>query len=193
MIKFKRVISILFVGLFFQLTCVAQEKSLALDEYIIKPEDSLLVTVWKHDDLNQKVKVDTDGNINFPLIGKVKAVGLTISQLRDRITELLGKDYIINPLVTVDIEKYIERQVFFVYGEAKNPGAHTLEGQMTLLRAITLAGGLSDFASSVVYIKRKVNNKEQRIKVNINRIISQETADIPLKPDDIIVVPRRFF
>lgn len=195
MIKFKRVISILFVGLFFQLTCVAQEKFLAPDEYIIKPEDSLIVTVWKHDDLNQKVKVDTDGNINFPLIGKVKAVGLTISQLRDRITELLGKDYIINPLVTVNIEKYIESQVFFVYGEVKNPGAHTLEGRMTLLRAITLAGGLSDFASSIVYIKRKVKDKdkEQRIKVNINSIIKQETADIPLKPDDIIVVPRRFF
>lgn len=191
MLKNIRIINILLFMLFFQMVCIAAEKVSGPGEYIIKPEDKLTISVWKHPDLNQDLKVDADGNVAFPLIGKVEAAGLTLNQLKDKITYLLAKDYIVNPLVKITTEK----QDFFVYiyGEVKRPGSQALEGQITLLKAITLAGGLSDFASSVVYIKRKVNDKEQRIKVNINRIISQETADIPLKADDIIVVPRRFF
>lgn len=183
----------LFIISFFQLACMAQEEPSGTEEYIIKSKDNLSINVWSHPDLNQNVEVDEEGNINFPLIGEIEAEGLTISQLRDRIAYLLGKDYIVNPLVTVSVQKHIERETFFIYGEVRNPGAHTLEGKMTLLRAITLAGGLSDFAASVIYIKRKEEGKEKRIKANINSVIKQETADIPLKPDDIVVVPRRFF
>lgn len=145
--------------LFFSTACLAQEKSLSPEEYIIKSGDKLTISVWKHPDLNEDAKVDTDGNISFPLIGKVEAAGLTLTQLKDRITYFLEKDYIVNPLVTITTE----RQTFYVYiyGEVKNPGAHSLEGELTVLRAITRAGGLSDFASSVVYIKRKVDNKEK--------------------------------
>lgn len=188
-IKIKQIISIFLIILFMQTMCIAQEKISGSDEYIIKSEDTLTISVWKHPDLNQKVKVDKDGNITFPLIDKVKASGLTISQLKDKITYLLGKDYIVDPYVTIIIEK----QTFFIYGEVKNPGSYTLEGQLTLLRAITLAGGLSDFASSAVYIKRKIEGKEKRIKVNINQIVKQPGADIILQADDVIVVPRRFF
>jgi len=189
----KQIINILLITLFFQTACMAQETAIGADEYVIKIEDSLIIDVWKHPDLHQNVKVDADGNISFPLIGKVKAAGLTIGELTDRITYLLGKDYLVNPLVKVDIEKFIQKQTFFVYGEVKSPGVHVLEGQMTLLRAITIAGGLSDFASPIVYIKRKIGNREQKIKVNINRIVKQEVEDVPLKADDIIIVRRRFF
>lgn len=185
----KKALSIIFFILFLQAACFSAEELSAIDEYVIKPEDNLSIYVWKHQDLTQDVKVDAEGNISFPLIGKVPAVGLTVAELKDKITYLLGKDYIVNPLVTINIEK----QTFFIYGEVKQPGSQTLAGQMTLLRAITIAGGLTDFASSIVYIKRKTKDKEERIKVNINRIIQQETADIPLKADDIVVVPRRFF
>jgi polysaccharide export outer membrane protein len=178
------------------LFCIAQEaqettsSSSSIDVYVIKPEDNLAISVWKHEDLRQNVKVDSEGYITFPLIGKIEAAGLTVSELKDKITFLLERDYIVNPLVTIGIEE----QKFFIYGEVRNPGSYTLAGQMSLLRAITMAGGLSDFASSSVYIKRKAEgNKEQRIKVNINSIIKQEAADIQLRADDIVVVPRRFF
>jgi polysaccharide export outer membrane protein len=175
----------------FQVVSLAQEKTSPYDEYIVKPEDKLSISVWKHEDLSQNIKVAADGTIDFPLIGKVKAAGFTLNELKDKITYLLEKDYLVNPLVTITMEK--ENLFIYTYGEVKNPGAHTLESQMTLLKAITIAGGLTDFASSIVYVKRKVGEKEQRIKVNINSIIKQESADIPLKPDDIVVVPRRFF
>jgi len=189
----KQITGFLFILLFCQCAGMAQDSALNLGEYVIKMEDSLIIEVWKHPDLEQKVKVDADGNIAFPLIGKIHAVGLTIGQLTDRMTYLLAKDYIVDPLVKINIEKFIAKQTFFVYGEVRSPGAHTLEGKMTLLRAITLAGGLTDFASPIVYIKRKAGDREQKIKVNINSVIKQEIDDIPLEADDIIVIRRRFF
>jgi polysaccharide export outer membrane protein len=188
----------LFLIVLTPLFCAAQEDqgtlptSSSIDAYVIKPEDNLSVSVWKHEDLRQKIKVDSEGCITFPLIGKIEAAGLTVSELRDKITFLLERDYIVNPIVTIGMD---EQSLFiYVYGEVRNPGSYRLEGQMSLLRAITIAGGLSDFASSSVYIKRKSEgNKEQRIKVNINSIIKQEAADIQLRVDDIVVVPRRFF
>ena len=189
----KLLAGLLFILMLCPYTAAAQDTGINMEEYVIKIEDNLIIEVWKHPDLQQNVKVDAEGNITFPLIGKVKAVGLTIEQLTDRITYLLAKDYIVDPLVKINIEKFIAKQTFFVYGEVRNPGAHTLEGKMTLLRAITLAGGLTDFASPIVYIKRKSGEREQKIKVNVNSIIKQEIDDIPLKADDIIVVRRRFF
>jgi polysaccharide export outer membrane protein len=185
------IIKLLFIFLFFQTTCLAVEKASDIEEYLIKPEDKLTISVWKHPDLGQDINVDKDGFIVFPLIGKIEAEGLTVNQLKDKITYLLGKDYIVDPLVTITTEK--QNFFIYVYGEVKSPGSHILQGQITLLKAITLAGGLSDFASSIVYIKRKVKDREQRIKVDINHIIKQEVDDIPLKADDIVVVPRRFF
>lgn len=189
MIKIRQIIGILLTVYLIQTICIAQEETFGSHEYVIKSEDILIITCWKHPDLNQKVKVDVEGNITFPLIGKVEAAGLTICQLKDKIAYLLGKDYIVEPYVTITIEK----QTFFIYGEVKRPGSYTLEGQITLLRAISLAGGLTDFASSIIYIKRKVEGKEKRIKVNINKIIRQPGSDITLQADDVIVIVRRFF
>lgn len=188
-IKTKQIFLILFMGLFIYTVSFAQKIDTSMQEYVIKPEDILTITVWKHNDLNLKVKVENDGNITFPLIEKVKAAGLTIGQLTDRIAYLLGKDYIVDPYVTITIEK----QTFFIYGEVKQPGSYTLVGQLSLLRAISLAGGLTDFASSAVYIKRRVKDEEKKIKVNINSVIQQPDRDIVLQADDVIVIPRRFF
>lgn len=193
MLKTKQVLSVVAILLFIQVFCFAQQEppKVVDEEYAIKPDDKLTISVWKHPDLSVDTKVDPQGNISFPLIGKIQAAGLTVGELKDKITFLLGKDYIIDPLVTITTEK--QSFYIYIYGEVRQPGAQPFEGQITLLRAITLAGGLSDFASSVVYVKRKVEGKEKRIRANINAIIRQSAIDIPLKPDDIIVVPRRFF
>lgn len=166
-----------------------EKQPISLEEYIIKSGDILNISVWKHPDLEQSVKVGDNGYISFPLIGNIQAQGLTVSQLKDNISSLLGKDYIVDPLVTITAEK----QNFYIYGEVKTPGSYVLEGKMTLLKAITLAGGLTDFASYSIHIKRKEKGKEKIIKTNIKSILSDAGKDILLFSDDVVIIPRRLF
>lgn len=158
-------------------------------EYVVKPGDTLTITVWKHADLDRKVKVDMNGKISLPLVNDIQAAGLTLSALKENIAAALAKDYIVNPYVTVEVEG----KTVFIYGEVKSPGSYPLTGQMTVLKAVTAAGGITDFASSVINIKRKYENKEYTIRVDLRRIANRIQEDVPLQPDDIIIVTRRIF
>lgn len=158
-------------------------------EYVIKPGDTLSITVWKHSDLDHKVIVDTEGKISLPLTGDIQAAGLTLNALREVIVSALSKGYIVSPYVTVEVEG----KTIFIYGEIKNPGSYPLAAQMTVLKAVTAAGGLTDFASSAVNIKRKYDSKEYTFRVNLGRITNHIQEDIILQPDDILIVRRRIF
>lgn len=158
-------------------------------EYVIKPDDTLSITVWKHPDLDRRVKVAPNGKISLPLIGDIQAAGLSPNALKDSIAFELSKDYIVNPYVTVDVEG----KAIFIYGEVKSPGSYPLTGQMTVLKAVTAAGGVTEFASPAIKIKRKLDNKERTIKVDLRRITTHSYEDIILQADDIIVISRRIF
>ena len=148
--------------------------------------------MWGEDDLDLELKVNQKGMISFPLIGRVEVAGSTLQEADDKITELLAKDYFVNPDVTVEMAIV----QFFVTGEVKNPGAYPLLGNITPLQAITMAGGFTDFASHTVQIVRKVDEKTRTIKVNVDSFAHTFSAlkdDYMIKPDDVIVVKRSFF
>jgi polysaccharide export outer membrane protein len=97
--------------------------------------------------------VDSDGFIPFPLIGRVKAVGSTPKELASQLTELLGKDYLVNPQVIVSVREYLSQKVQ-VLGAAEKPGVYYLNGPTTMLEILSKAGGLASTAGKQVILLR---------------------------------------
>ena len=115
--------------------CWAGSPSLG-QEYTIGPRDVLGITVWGQADLSRDYGVDPDGFIPFPLIGRVKAAGSTPKELAGELTELLGKDYLVNPQVIVWVKEYLSQKVQ-VLGAAEKPGVYYLTGPTTILEILS--------------------------------------------------------
>jgi len=125
-------------------------------EYVIGPRDVLQITVWGQTDLSKDYPVDQDGMVPFPLLGRVQAAGLTTSALAGRLTDLLGKDYLVNPQVIVSVKEYLSQKVQ-VLGEADKPGLFYLTGPTTVLEILSKAGGLAKTAGKQLVIVRGGN------------------------------------
>jgi polysaccharide export outer membrane protein len=160
-------------------------------DYLIGPEDALEIMVWKNDVLSRIVTVRPDGKISFPLIGDIEAVGLTPIQLRDRIVVRL-KEYMENPVVTVIVQQ-INSYVIYLMGEIVKPGKYQLKSNTTVLQALTLAGGFTQFASRnkiVIFRREYGRTSDTKIKISYDDIISGgRFENIILKPGDTILVP----
>ena len=161
------------------------------DSYIIGAEDTLSVYVWKEPEMSKTVPVRPDGMISLPLTGEVKALGLTPVQLQDVLAEAMKK-YISDPQVTVVVEK-IASLSFNIVGEVQKPGYFPLTRRMTVLDAVSLAGGFKDFAKSkkVYVLRTTADGKEVRLPFNYKQVIKGENPqqNIELHPGDTIVVP----
>ncbi len=121
--------------------------------YRIGPGDVLKITVYGHEDLTRPAVVAADGRMPFPLIGDVQASGLTPTELEARLRELLGKDYLVDPQVSVAVQEYRSQKVF-VLGEAEKPGTYALTGRATLLDVLSQAGGPSKTAGRQLVVVR---------------------------------------
>jgi polysaccharide export outer membrane protein len=156
--------------------------------YIIGPEDSLQVTVWKEPTLSGNFPVRPDGMISLVLVGDLPAAGLTPMALSNDITQRLKK-YIQDPVVTVAVLGVNSQRIFLV-GEVGRVGPVMLTPGMTPLQAIVTAGGLSQFANSKhIYILRVVSGKQQKFPFNYKQALKGENSGITLLPGDTIVVP----
>jgi polysaccharide export outer membrane protein len=156
--------------------------------YIIGPEDSLQVTVWKEPTLSGNFPVRPDGMISLVLVGDLPAAGLTPMALSNDITQRLKK-YIQDPVVTVAVLGVNSQRIFMV-GEVGKVGPVMLTPGMTPLQAIVSAGGLSQFANSKrIYILRMVSGKQQKIPFNYKQALKGENSGMTLLPGDTIVVP----
>ena len=154
-----------------------------LKNYLISINDVLKIVVWDHEDLTRKVQVSAEGSFSYPLIGRVKATGLTVSQLEQEIAKRLSGRYIINPQVTVTVEEY--HRFFYVFGEVKKPGRYPLEADTTVLKAITTAAGATEKAAiNKTKIVREENGVRKEIKAKMTDLV---------KPEDVIIVPESFF
>ena len=159
-------------------------------EYRIQPEDILKISVWNHPDLDAEVEVDPRGIVSLPLIGEVAAAGLTSRQLEKKLAELWGKDFIKDPAVRVHVQK----KRFFVLGEVKNPGDYELFGRMTVLKAISMAGGLTDYASQgSITIIRESGASFRKIEVDLSKIKKGKAPDVELRPGDVVNVSQSLF
>jgi len=156
--------------------------------YIIGPEDSLQITVWKEPTLSGNFPVRPDGMISLVLVGDLPAAGLTPMALSNDITQRLKK-YIQDPVVTVSVLGVNSQRIFLV-GEVNKVGPVMLTPGMTPLQAIVSAGGLSQFANSKrIYILRTVNGKQQKYPFNYKAALKGENTGMNLLPGDTIVVP----
>jgi polysaccharide export outer membrane protein len=156
--------------------------------YVIGPEDTLHVSVWKEPDLSATLPVRPDGMISLPLLNDVQAAGLTPMQLRDSITGKLKK-YLADPRVTVVVTT-INSQRIYVTGEVLHTGPLTLVPDMTVLQALASAG-FNQFANTKkIYVLRMENGKQQKLPVNYKELLQgNPSTNILLKPGDTIVVP----
>ena len=121
--------------------------------YLIGSQDLLKVTVFDEPDLTNSYRVDGDGFITFPYIGRVPASGLTLVELQDRIRGLLAAGFIKNPQVRAEVSEFKSQSVL-VSGEVRQPGKVTMTGTMTLLEALAAAGSTTSSASSELSVAR---------------------------------------
>jgi polysaccharide export outer membrane protein len=134
------------------LTCVAARLS-AQTDYKIGAQDVLNITVFGEPDLSGKYTVEQDGTFTYPLIGRVKAGGVTLREFEQDLKKQLAKDFLKNPSVSIAIETYRSQRIL-VMGEVRAPGEYLLTGDMTLLAALARAGGTSPAASRDAVIVR---------------------------------------
>jgi polysaccharide biosynthesis/export protein len=158
--------------------------------YVIGAQDVLDINVWKEPDVSRIVPVRPDGKISLPLLNDVQAAGLTPAQLAAQVTESLKK-YVTNPQVTV-IVATINSQRVYILGEVTRPGAFPLLPGMSVLQALSSAGGFTQFAKvKSIFVRRVENGKESKYPFNYRDVINgkKPEQDILLKAGDTIVVP----
>jgi len=154
--------------------------------YVIGPEDVLGIRVWREQDLSTGVIVRPDGKITLPLAGELQAAGMTPTQLTAKVVDAYSK-YLNRPEVTVSVQQVMSKR-YFITGKISRPGAVPLVTPTTVLDAITMAGGLQDFAktSKIVIARGK-----ERIKFNYKEVVKGKNLqqNIYLQPGDYIIVP----
>jgi len=157
------------------------------------PGDVFQVKVYQEKDLSGVYRVSAAGKINFPLIGFVEVVGLTPSEVANKVAMLLEKDYLRNPQVDVFVTEYNSKKVY-VFGQVKKPGTYKYEPEMTIIQAITLAEGFTPLASrNKTSVTRLVNGEEVRITLPVERIGEGVEKNFAILPGDIVFVPESLF
>ncbi len=163
--------------------------SVAPASYVIGPDDSLHVSVWKEPDLTATLPVRPDGMISMPLLNDVQAAGLTPMQLAASLTEKLKK-YLSDPRVTVVVTQINSKRVYLT-GEVSHTGAVPMTPNMTVLQALSSAG-FTQFANTKgIYVLRTENGKQEKFPINYKQLLKGNGMEknIILKPGDTIVVP----
>jgi polysaccharide biosynthesis/export protein len=157
-------------------------------EGIIGRLDTLSVQVYQLPELNRDLQVDSDGNISMPLVGTVKAEGLNSAELAQEITARLAARYVRSPSVQVSIKETVAKMVT-VDGSVKKPGMFPIRGEITLLRAITLASGPDDNANiHRVVVFRQINGQRNAAAFDLAVIRSGQAQDPVIYGNDVIVI-----
>jgi polysaccharide export outer membrane protein len=159
-------------------------------DYVIGADDTLHISVWKEPDLSEQLPVRPDGKISMPLLNDVQAAGRTPLQLGNDITAGLKK-FITDPQVTV-VVTIINSQRVFILGEVNRAGAYPLLPNMTVLQALSSAGGFTIYASlKKIYVLRIEDGKQVKHPFNYKDVLAGKAADqnILVKAGDTIVVP----
>lgn len=159
-------------------------------EYKIGPQDVLKIDVWKEDQLTRTVPVRPDGKITLPLINDVQASGLTPLELSTVLRDSLKK-FINEPQVTVTVSEINSRRIY-VTGEVVRAGAFALLPHMTVLQALSVCGGFTQFAREKnIYVLRTVNGAQEKLPFNYRDTVNGKKPEqnIELQPGDVVVVP----
>lgn len=154
-----------------------------LSTYKLAAGDVITIRVFGEDDLSrEKIRLSDAGTIPYPVLGEVKALGLTIGEIEASITSGLNGRYLVNPRVSVTIEEY---RPFYINGMVEKPGGYPFQPGLTVLKASSLAGGFKERASfSKISIIRENDPASRPQKADINS---------PVNPGDTIFIEESFF
>ena len=163
----------------------------------IKPGDVLIIKIYPGEEFRQplEIEVNSEGDINVPLLNQIHVGEMTPAAAEQHIAKLLDQNYIVNPSVSLRIKEYHIRTVV-VLGEVKRPGTYEFppNGQLTLMKALALAGGFTDIAAmDRVHLIRKHSGAQSAFQINVKNIINGKQEDVEVEPDDLITVPETFF
>jgi polysaccharide export outer membrane protein len=154
----------------------------AAEQYLIGVGDTIKISVYGEPDLTTQAKIGKSGQISFPFLKNLSVAGLTVEQIEQTIDSGLRGDYLIEPQIDVTIITY---RPFFIHGEVKKPGGYPYQIDISLDKAIALAGGLTDRASGENWtIQRKIDGKLIELQAQLITAV---------EPDDIIKIEKSFF
>lgn len=160
------------------------------DLYVIGAGDILAIDVWKEPELSKQVSVRLDGKISLPLVNDVEAAGLTCNDFRDRLTEKY-KHFVSAAVVSVTVVESRSKKIY-ISGKVTRPGEYVLQKNMTVIQAVSLAGGLTEWAdTSRIKLIRKMKGVDKTFRVDYDAIVSgtDVSQNVLLDPDDTIFVP----
>jgi polysaccharide export outer membrane protein len=166
-------------------------------EYLIGPGDNINIIVWRNPEVSQSVPVRPDGRITTPLVEDLEASGKTSTQLARDIEKALSR-YIQQPVVTVIVTGFVgtyDRQIR-VIGQAARPQSLPYRTGMSLMDVLIAVGGITEFAAgNRASIIRDVNGTRQQFTVRLSDLLKRGdiSADVPMRPGDVLVVPESFF
>jgi polysaccharide export outer membrane protein len=165
--------------------------------YRINGGDTLHVSVYGEKDLDRDVAVEPDGGIAFPLVGNMNAKGLTLSELQKKIAEALRNGNMLPNVTDAEVTVSLVRSTgnsFSVIGQVKQPGTFVTDTQVDVMQALSLAGGLTPFASKsrIIVLRRDGTGPQRKIPFDYSAIEDGEKLDtnILLQGGDVVVVPQ---
>ena len=164
--------------------------------YILQPGDLVEIKVFMEDDMDRTLRISGSGSVTYPLVGSIQLAGNTVEQAEERMGQALQR-YLKNPQVSMLIKEYSNKTVH-VLGQVKKPASIELppEKSLTVLEAITSAGGFTDVAAiSKVRVLRMKDGKQQTLDVDVTQITKQgnKSLDLELLPGDVVFVPQSLF
>jgi len=158
--------------------------------YVIQPNDLLEIFVWNQPDLTRKVLVRPDGRISFPLVQDVQAAGISPGELKTQVEKKLSK-FLNAPEVTIIVEA-IQSYRVYVLGKVQKPGGINVEKAITVLQALSMAGGFQDYAKEdEMKVIRTLGNKNIVFEFNYSDVVRNKKPEqnILLRSGDVVVVP----
>lgn len=166
--------------------------------YILSPNDVVAVEVFGEDDLRTTGRLNPEGNLSVPLLGSIHFAGLTLTQAASKLTELYGRDYLVNPKVNVTLLGYAKRR-FSVLGQVSRPGSYDMPDDATrgidILEAIAMAGGYTRIAAPERVTVRRHSQRggDQLFKVNAKRLARGEGESFQVQSGDTVTVGESIF
>ncbi len=152
-----------------------------LDDYLLGTGDRIEIIVYGEPDMSMKFKVSKSGVVNFPYIGEVVIAGRTPSAIETEIEERLRGDYLLNPMVTINMESF---RLFYIFGEVTSPNGYEFQPRLTVEQAIAIAGGFTDRADrDDISIRSGATNE----------VIEDVELTHPVQPGDTVIVEQSFF
>src|SRR5213078_1151068 len=165
--------------------------------YILSANDSVAVDVFGEEDLRTSGRLNPEGNLSVPLLGSIHLAGLTLTQAASKLTDLYGRDYLVNPRVNVMLLSYAKRR-FSILGQVNRPGSYEMPesspGGIDLLEAVALAGGYTRIAAPErITVRRHNGNGDQVFKVNGKKFNKGGGGGFRVEPGDTITVGESIF